>query len=492
MRIDYRLKQIFKSTSPFGGISILVFGDLKQLPPVGDRWIFSPAATDPYSVIHGTSLWDKFKFFELSEIMRQREDQPFAIALNNLSCGSMSVEDISLIRSRVFSPTDVPREAIHLFLSNNEVDVFNAEKLNSIQSESIISSAKDNVKSLGLSNESRNRILESVSLFKTTETQGLPGKITLKVSGKYMITVNLDIGDGLVNGATGTLMQVDCDTHRNPTTLWVNFPENCVGVATRAKKCHPRESNWTPLEAVVRSFQFKKNEHVTIDRTQFPIVPAEGITVHKSQGATYACVAVHLKSRMNRSALYVACSRATQASGLYLIGNFIAPKPFADQDAIKVELSSLRTNKHLTSHYDFFLTRNNFKVVYQNVESLHAHINDVRSDNVMLKADILCFVETWSLNGENYDIPGYIILPNMRLDSSETATRNKRGIIIYVRTDLASELQYCDSIKKIEVRTTLESISFKYKDIKFFIFYRNNNFPIGALNNEIDKILAEN
>ena len=33
--LDARLKQIFKNTEAFGGLSILVFGDLKQLPPVG-------------------------------------------------------------------------------------------------------------------------------------------------------------------------------------------------------------------------------------------------------------------------------------------------------------------------------------------------------------------------------------------------------------------------------------------------------------------------
>ena len=39
--LDARLKQIFKCTQAFDGLSILVFGDLKQLPPVGDKWIFT-------------------------------------------------------------------------------------------------------------------------------------------------------------------------------------------------------------------------------------------------------------------------------------------------------------------------------------------------------------------------------------------------------------------------------------------------------------------
>ena len=38
--INTRLKQILKTTAPFGGISVLVFGDFNQLKPVDDNWIF--------------------------------------------------------------------------------------------------------------------------------------------------------------------------------------------------------------------------------------------------------------------------------------------------------------------------------------------------------------------------------------------------------------------------------------------------------------------
>jgi len=55
-QLDIRLKQIFKNNIYFGGISILAFGDLKQLPPIGDRWIFSPNTRDHYSAIVGAAL----------------------------------------------------------------------------------------------------------------------------------------------------------------------------------------------------------------------------------------------------------------------------------------------------------------------------------------------------------------------------------------------------------------------------------------------------
>lgn len=178
--LNARLKQIFKNTDYFGGVSVIVFGDLKQLSPVGDRWIFSAPTNDPYSAIYGTETWDKFKYFELTEIMRQRGDRAFAIALNNLASGQMTIQDISLLQQRVVLPTDVPNDAIHLFCSNDEVNVYNTLKLNSIQTEEVVSEAFDVVKSTGLTHQNKNRILDSVKIFKVSETQGLQYRLILK------------------------------------------------------------------------------------------------------------------------------------------------------------------------------------------------------------------------------------------------------------------------------------------------------------------------
>lgn len=62
-------------------------------------------------------------------------------------------------------------------------------------------------------------------------------------------------------------------------------------------------------------------------RKQLPITVAESITIHKSQGATFQSVAIDLSDgrKLSRSALYVACSRATSAAGLFLTGKFYEP-----------------------------------------------------------------------------------------------------------------------------------------------------------------------
>ncbi|KAI8116853.1 ATP-dependent DNA helicase PIF1 [Lucilia cuprina] len=495
--LDARLKQVFKSTAPFGGISVVVFGDLRQLPPVGDSWIFSAPTNDPYSAIYGSSLWDMFKYFELNEIMRQREDQAFARALNNMACGKMSEADISLMKSREVLESHVPDEAIHLLSTNNEVDNWNTIKLNSIATEEITSYANDHVKSIksivGLSRENRDRILENVKSFKTSETQGLRYDLKLKTTAKYMITVNINTSDGLVNGATGQLMQIDFDNNRKPFTLWIKFPDASTGILARSQRRHQSEALWTPIELLVRSFQYKRNENVNIDRKQFPVVPAEGITIHKSQGATYSSVAVHLKSGMKRSALYVACSRATSASGLYLIGKFPTHLPnLTNKDLVQVEMNNLQNSKKLITNFDFLMDRSSINVTYHNVQSLHAHIEDVRCDNLILQSDILCFVETWTLSHENYDIPGFRILPRMRLNSNENANRRcKRGIIVYVKNELANFIQYCDSKQVHIANKTFEFIIFKYQDINITVLYRNKNYPALSVIRELNELFSQ-
>ncbi|CAB0002561.1 unnamed protein product, partial [Nesidiocoris tenuis] len=86
-RIDNRLRQIMGRDVPFGGVSVLLVGDLNQLPPVLDGPIFRPIRTGGLAGLAGTFLWDEFKFFELTEIMRQKDEKTFINALNSIAAG---------------------------------------------------------------------------------------------------------------------------------------------------------------------------------------------------------------------------------------------------------------------------------------------------------------------------------------------------------------------------------------------------------------------
>ena len=73
VQINNRLKDIKGSKEDFGGVSVIAIGDLFQLQPVFDGYIFNDIQNSEYSIL-APNLWKKyFRMFELDEIMRQRK-----------------------------------------------------------------------------------------------------------------------------------------------------------------------------------------------------------------------------------------------------------------------------------------------------------------------------------------------------------------------------------------------------------------------------------
>ncbi|CAG4932245.1 unnamed protein product [Parnassius apollo] len=218
-QINRRLQQIFHSSTFFSGISVIVAGDFRQLPPVGDNWVFQAKSQNPLAEIAGTPLWDLFVLTELKEIMRQRDNVAFETALNNMASGCMSPEDVNLIEGRCFRNSSLPdtcKGAVHLFSSNREVDEHNSKILSNMTTEGAISWAVDRVS--GEANTAmKEKALNTVAKLPTSQTYGLPNAITLKVTAKYMMTVNINTSDGLVNGTTEVLTAIDFAV--NPTTV---------------------------------------------------------------------------------------------------------------------------------------------------------------------------------------------------------------------------------------------------------------------------------
>jgi hypothetical protein len=410
-----------------------------------------------------------------------------------MASGHMSSDDISLLRSRVSPASELPNDAIHLFYRNEDTDIFNTAKLNSILTTQYISTALDSIKASHLSTEVKNRHLEAVKSFKTSKTQGLSTSLILKSTAKYMVTVNIDTADGLVNGASGILMDIGFNTSNSPQILWIKFLDDSVGLNARAKCPHPLERSWTPIFKTIKSFQFHSNQQVSIDRNQFPVVPAEGITIHKSQGATYTKVVVHTTSRMSREALYVACSRATNAAGLFIVGGFVPPKSDA-QSPVEQELRILRSEKLLNSHYDCLFKDNWFTALFHNTESLHCHFSDICSDQLMLRASLLCFVEASIFSNEIFEIPGFTQVVRLDCESVANRTRPKRGILIFIKNELFENVSLFFTGRFYSDPHNLNSAVFeyvvlKYKCTGFLIIYKTPAYPLPKFEAEFENLL---
>ena len=227
LEIHKRLQQI-KGVLPnvmFGGVSILAVGDLYQLPPVGQPALFD-TVTDAYARLYGSgSLWkDEFEMIELDEIMCQRGDSTFTELLCRVRLGECTTGDLEILKSRTVAPDslDYPHDVLHVYRLNADVDNRNDFMLNRLapvdQQYSI--EASDAV-----AGQTRYIDLSQVSN-KRSETGGLHGMLKLAIGAKVMLTTNVDVSDGLVNGARGEVVHiVSTDGMVNKILVKFDHPE---------------------------------------------------------------------------------------------------------------------------------------------------------------------------------------------------------------------------------------------------------------------------
>ena len=357
-QVNNRLKAIMDNSLDFGGISIISVGDFHQLRPVKDSYVFQipTSSANDYDGLIGPYLWEKFSFIELTEIMRQKDDQKFALALNNFANCCLTEDDIILFTSRIIQKDcyeNLPIKSIHLFSTNASVNAHSETVLNALATEVFRFIAIDSLvgdTAGGITDKMSNVIKH----LKVCDTQGLPYELFLKLGARYLMTLNNDIQDRLVNGATGLLKKIVYGTksdslERVPCILWMEFDDPTVRKDKRAKSQHRylRDStiqrNWTPIGLETRRFQRGKAVSCyKIVRKQFPFIVAKALTIHKSQGDTYDCVALHRELRMLRNALYTALSRAKSASGLFVVGNLKLTNKLSEKDPVHLELKRLR------------------------------------------------------------------------------------------------------------------------------------------------------
>ena len=121
--LNLRLQQIMGNKEPFGGISLITVGDLFQLKPVFDLWIFENSQIGYDALVR--NLWaEYFTLFELTEIMRQKDDKEFAELLNCLREGKHFKDDIALLKQRFLNVR--PKEDNYPF---NITDLFTTNAL---------------------------------------------------------------------------------------------------------------------------------------------------------------------------------------------------------------------------------------------------------------------------------------------------------------------------------------------------------------------------
>ena len=287
--IDYSLRLNRKSNSPFGGIQMIFFGDLYQLPPVvADKELstyFEEHFGGPY--FFNAKVFDEisFDYIELQTIFRQTDNE-FKSILNSIRENKVTNKELLLLNER-YNPThtyDSHDVKLTLSTTNKIAEEINQERMNSLISKEYFYSA---------------------SISGRFEKNSYPTEslLVLKEGAQIMMLKN-DSQKKWVNGSLGTIK---------------HLLENEVSVNINGSTYIIEKTTWEIIEYQYNKEEEKIDAIVTGSFTQYPIKLAWAITIHKSQGQTFDKVVIDLgNGAFAHGQTYVALSRCTTLEGITL------------------------------------------------------------------------------------------------------------------------------------------------------------------------------
>ena len=219
--VHLRLNEIFGSANndTFTGITVIVVGDLLQLPPVGGFPVYASYKNNSQNF---DLLWRHFKVFGLAEVMSQRGDDSLIHLLNNVRIARPRTKNLTLLQSKTFSTAgrDFHHETLHIFPEN----VHNQKMLGAINDDICVVPAIDILPK----NIASQRIKEALDR-NQTDTGGLASVIKIKVNLRVMLTFNVDLSDRLVNGQLGRIKHISKNLNGDVTKIYIKVDDAGAG-----------------------------------------------------------------------------------------------------------------------------------------------------------------------------------------------------------------------------------------------------------------------
>ncbi len=301
-----RLCQAMKrNTQPFGGIQVILCGDLFQLPPI--------TQTGWNDMVIDSESWNSMSLVVCYVTEQHRQESgDFTEVLNAIRSGEVKKHHIHLLESRICEyDFDSFQYYTKLFTHNQKVDALNEQALNDIYEEpeiyTMTSKGKEN-------------------LVMTLKKSCLaPEKLSLKIGAEVMFVKN-NFELGYVNGTRGRVTDFSDD----------GFP---IVTTTSGDKITVQPETWA----------VEDDGKILASINQIPLRHAWAITVHKSQGMSLDAAVIDLSQTFAYGMGYVALSRVRTLEGLYLIG--------FQESALMVDPRILTLDKKLRDYSDQFVEK---------------------------------------------------------------------------------------------------------------------------------------
>jgi ATP-dependent DNA helicase PIF1 len=303
--INAKLQLARGNSLPFGGVQVVLFGDLYQLPPVVTdgqlHRYFNHTYGGSYFFSAPSFNSGNFKMYELNSIFRQK-DPEFIELLNEVRHGSKTESVVKALNAR--QNLDIPKEGVVVLAGTNAtVSGINHRKLAQLDGESheYVAEITGDIKE---------------SAFPTEKL------LKLKVGAQIMMLKNDQAKPRRwANGTLGIVTKLGADTIR----VSINGVEHSV----------PKET-WNKYRYYYDHEARQLDHEITSTFTQFPLRLAWAITIHKSQGQTHERVVIDLTDgAFAHGQTYVALSRCKSLEGLYLDSPIRPQDIIVDQEVIE-------------------------------------------------------------------------------------------------------------------------------------------------------------
>jgi hypothetical protein len=283
-----------KPTKPFGGVQIIMFGDLYQLPPIvsGEEREFFEENYQSEFFFDATS-WDKapFDVIELTKVYRQK-DQEFIGVLNGIRLNQVSSEQVALLNELVDPTFSPPEDDFYITLTATKAlsARINTERLEALPGKPYTASASI----MGQFSE---------KIFPTERF------LDFKIGAQVML-INNDPEQRWANGTLAKITNVSLGNSSRIESVTLQLSNSGIEHVVEMHVwdvLRPRYSNGRLDYEVMGSFK------------QFPFRLSWAVTVHKGQGKTFDKVIIDFThAAFAAGQMYVALSRCTTLEGMKL------------------------------------------------------------------------------------------------------------------------------------------------------------------------------
>lgn len=274
--INEACKILRGNDKPFGGLQVILTGDLFQLPPVNRG-----GGADDFA--HTSAAWQELdpKICYITEQHRQQDDELLSV-LEAMRSGELEQSHQELLMSRVGAQPNASTVPTRLYSHNIDVETINDRHLKALNEE---------VHVYEMATSGRAKSVEQLQ-----KSVLAPTRLELKKGAEVMFVAN-NFAQGFVNGSRGKVVDFNGDTP-------------IVQLQTGKKTIAVEPHAWILNE--------DGRERARV--TQLPLRLAWAITIHKSQGMSLDSALIDLSRSFTYGMGYVALSRVRSLDGLYLAG----------------------------------------------------------------------------------------------------------------------------------------------------------------------------